>query len=524
DGTWYAHASVGLLHVRPVLNLRQDLGVAKMRAIAEEAFDLVAAYKGSHSGEHGDGIVRSEFHERMFGSRMVRSFEQVKDRFDPDAILNPGKIVRAPKMDERSLLRWPVDYRQENPETVFDWSQWPGGLIGATEMCNNNGACRKAVGGVMCPSYRVTRNERDVTRGRANSLRLALTGRLGKKALFSPEMADTMHLCVSCKACKSECPMSVDMAKMKIEIQHARIARQGLSLRDRVIANLPRYAPLAARIPFLSNLPRAFPKLLEQGLGLSAKRKTPKFVKPFNQTGSGEVLIFADTFNRHFEPETLYATMRVIERCGYSVGVVQSPNGNICCGRTFLSAGLTEQAKSRMSTAADAFGEALNAGKIIVGLEPSCVLTFRDEAVNLLSDWTEEMGQRILTFGEFMRTVQPGNLHSIGDKALVHGHCHQKAFGCADATMETLGFIPGLVPDMIESSCCGMAGQFGYQKETEDVSQQMAELSLAPTIRKAAEDTLLVADGFSCRCQIKETTNRNAMHSAVALDRAMSKS
>lgn len=520
DGTWYAHASVGLLHVRPVLNLRQDLGAKQMRAIAEEAFEMVSEYKGSHSGEHGDGIVRSEFHERMFGSRLVRAFEQVKDRFDPDGVLNPGKIVRAPNMDDRSLFRWPPDYKQTNPKTVFDWSAWPGGLTGATEMCNNNGACRKSAGGVMCPSYRATRNERDVTRGRANSLRLALTGRLGKDAFVSDEMAETMKLCVSCKACKTECPMSVDMAKMKIEVQSARVEKLGLSLRDRVVAHLPLYAPWASRMSGLANLPRRFPGLVERFLGFSASRKMPKFVKPFKVRGDGDVLIFADTFNRHFEPETLHAAVRVIERTGRRVGIATAPGGNLCCGRTYLSAGLTKQAKSQMDRTAAVFRQAINSGKTVVGLEPSCVLTFRDEAVNLLPDWTEEMGQKILTFAEFINGVSPNKLAPLADRALVHGHCHQKACGCAGATTDVLKHIPGLAPEMIESSCCGMAGSFGYQKETQTVSRQMAELSLAPTIRAADEDTLLVADGFSCRCQIKDTTGRVAQHSAVVLDRA----
>ena len=258
DGTWYAHASVGLLHVRPVLNLRQDLGVRQLRAIADEAFELVAEYKGSHSGEHGDGIVRSEFHERMYGSRIVRAFEAVKDGFDPEGVLNPGKIVRAPKMDDRSLMRWPPGYTQSNPKTVFDWSGWPGGLSGAVEMCNNNGACRKSRGGVTCPSFRATGNERDLTRGRANSLRLALTGQLGPDAFTSHDMAETMALCVGCKACKSECPMSIDMARMKVEVQAARVAKRGLGIRDRLVANLPRVAGMAAFAPAIAIVRTAF--------------------------------------------------------------------------------------------------------------------------------------------------------------------------------------------------------------------------------------------------------------------------
>ncbi|MEL6873368.1 MAG: FAD-linked oxidase C-terminal domain-containing protein, partial [Pseudomonadota bacterium] len=227
-GTWYAHASVGCLHVRPVLNMRQDKDVKTMRVIAEECFDLVKHYKGSHSGEHGDGLVRSEFHEKMYGRETVALFETIKDRFDPEGVLNPGKIVRAPRMNDRSLFRYKPDYAASDFTPALDWSAWPGGargLQGAVEMCNNNGACRKQVGGAMCPSYRVTRNERDLTRGRANTLRLALTGQLGADALTSDEMAETMKLCVSCKACRRECPTSVDMAKMKIEVQAAAGAR-----------------------------------------------------------------------------------------------------------------------------------------------------------------------------------------------------------------------------------------------------------------------------------------------------------
>ncbi|MEL6618110.1 MAG: FAD-binding and (Fe-S)-binding domain-containing protein [Pseudomonadota bacterium] len=523
DGTWYAHASVGLLHVRPVLNLRQELGVKQLRAIAEEAFELVAEYKGSHSGEHGDGIVRSEFHERMFGSRMVRTFEAVKDRFDPDGVLNPGKIVRAPRMDDRSLMRWPPDYVQESPDTVFDWSDWPGGLTGAAEMCNNNGACRKSVGGVMCPSFRATRNERDLTRGRANTLRLALTGRLGPGALASDEMAETMKLCVGCKACKSECPMSIDMAKMKTEVQAARTAQHGLRLRDRVIANLPRLAPLASRLTPLSNIPRAFPNVLEALLGLSARRKFPPFRTPFRGAGDGDVLLFADTFNRHFDPETLYAARRVIERTGRSVGVVSAPGRPLCCGRSYLSAGLTDKARDELSRTVAAFGAALDAGKIIVGLEPSCTLMFRDEAVNLVPGWTAEMGAQLLTFAEYMARNPIDGVEMPDTQTLVHGHCHQKAMGVADATVDALARVEGVSASMIDSSCCGMAGPFGYQAETEAVSRDMAELSLAPAVRAAPDDTLIVADGFSCRCQIKDVTGRRADSLAVVLDRALSR-
>ena len=283
SGTWYAHASVGCLHVRPILNLRLDKDVKAMRAIAEQAFAFVREYKGSHSGEHGDGIVRSEFHEFMFGKRLVRAFEEVKDRFDPDGLYNPGKIVRAPKFDDKTNFRYGPDYHAEPMTAQLDWSAYTGaggGFQGAVEMCNNNGACRASAGGVMCPSYRVTRDERDATRGRANSLRLAITGQLGPDALTSDDMAETLKLCVSCKGCRRECPTGVDMARMKIEVQAARAEKFGLSLHDRLVGYLPRYAPYAARLPWLLNLRDVLPgaaKLSEAIAGFSARRSLPKW-------------------------------------------------------------------------------------------------------------------------------------------------------------------------------------------------------------------------------------------------------
>ena len=282
-GTWYAHASEGCLHVRPVLNLRQELDVKKMRAIAEEAFAMVREYKGSHSGEHGDGIARSEFHEQMFGTRLVRAFEEVKDGFDPKGAFNPGKIVRAPKFDDKNLFRYGPDYAPIDMDTKLDWSAFTGkggGFQGAVEMCNNNGACRKLAGGTMCPSYRVTKDERDVTRGRANTLRLAISGQLGPDAFTSDEMMETLKLCVSCKGCRRDCPTGVDMARMKIEVLAARAAKYGHSLRDYLVGWMPRYAPYAARFPWLVNLRDHLPGLAwlsEKIAGFSAKRSLPRW-------------------------------------------------------------------------------------------------------------------------------------------------------------------------------------------------------------------------------------------------------
>src|ERR1700760_1134476 len=317
SGTMYAHASEGCLHVRPVLNLRLEKDVHAMRAIAEEAFAMVREYKGSHSGEHGDGLVRSEFHEAMFGSRIVADFKDVKHRFDPNNVLNPGKIVDPPRMDDRSLFRYRPDYRVGEFKTALDWSAYPGaagGFQGAVEMCNNNGACRKLEGGVMCPSYRATRDEKDVTRGRANTLRLAISGQLGPDALSSDEMMDTLKLCVSCKACRHECPTGVDMAKMKIEVLAARAAKHGLSLRDRLVGYLPHYAALASRLAPLANLRNRstlLRGLFEKFAGISAKRALPEFRRDAFTSDTAsvgpadgrEVVLFADTFNRTYERE-----------------------------------------------------------------------------------------------------------------------------------------------------------------------------------------------------------------------------
>jgi FAD/FMN-containing dehydrogenase/Fe-S oxidoreductase len=539
-GTWYAHASVGCLHVRPVLNLRLEHDVEAMRAIAEEAFELVRAYKGSHSGEHGDGIVRSEFHEKMFGERLVRAFEQVKEWFDPKGLYNPGKIVRAPKFDDRRVFRYGPDYRGENIRTHLDWSAYPGaggGFQGAVEMCNNNGACRAPAGGVMCPSYRVTRDERDLTRGRANTLRLAITGQLGADALTSDEMAETMKLCVSCKACRRECPTGVDMARMKIEVQAARVAKRGLSLHDRMIGYLPRYAPLAAKWPRLANLRNDAPRLRqwsERYAGLSARRSLPRWRadawrEPSRFPGAAEprsVVFFADTFNRYFEPENIEAALAVLAAGGYTVHLPKPADGAgrpLCCGRTFLAVGLIDEARREAERCVAALAPFFEHAIPFVGLEPSCMLGFRDEIPSLVKrEDARRLAANALLFEEFLaREAKAGALNlalaPVAKRALLHGHCHQKSFAVMGAVEGMLKLVPDLAVETVDSSCCGMAGAFGYGADTIDVSLKMAELSLLPAVRKAEADTLIIADGTSCRHQIKDGTGRDALHVARVL-------
>jgi len=544
-GTWYAHAGSGCLHVRPILNLRQEKDVHAMRAIAEEAFAMVREYRGSHSGEHGDGLVRSEFNEPMFGSRLARAFEEVKDRFDPNGLYNPGKVVRPPKFDDPTLFRYAPGYRGEELKTQLDWSAYPGsggGFQGAVEMCNNNGACRKLAGGAMCPSYRVTRDERDVTRGRANSLRLALTGQLGPDALTSDEMMETLKLCISCKACRRECPTGVDMARMKIEVKAARLAKHGLRLHDRLVGYLPHYAPYAARWPWLANLRDRWPiarKASEMLAGFSGRRSLPRWRKDVYRDRSDwaynaapavgpmrEVVLFADTFNRYFERENLDAALSVLVAAGYHVHAATPADGDelpLCCGRTFLSIGAVDEARREMQRTLAALAPYVLRGVPVIGLEPSCLLGFRDELPSLIkSDAADALAAQALLLEEFLaREQKEGRLNlplgPLPKKALLHGHCHQKAFDAMGAVESVLRMIPELAVETVESSCCGMAGSFGYDAATIDVSLKMGELSLLPAVRKAPADALIVADGTSCRHQIHDGADRDALHVARVL-------
>ena len=543
-GTWYAHASVGCLHVRPILDMKLGGDVAKMRAIAEETSELVRRFKGSYSGEHGDGISRSEYIAPLFGPRLARAFETVKDAFDPENRLNPGKIVRPLSMDDRALMRFSPDYQVVAPrETALDWPE-AGGFGGAVEMCNNNGTCRKLAGGAMCPSYRVTREEQHLTRGRANSLRLAISGQLGKDAFTSPEMKRTMDLCVSCKACRRECPTGVDMARMKVEFLHHYHARHGLPLKDRLIGAMPHYAGVAARLAPLLNLRDRVPALArmsERVAGLSARRTLPRWRRPWKEAGEpahpqdvvGEhrdVILFGDTFNRAFERENLEAAERVLVAAGYRLHRVFPAKGKrpLCCGRTWLASGQTDRARAEARRTLDALLPFVRAGARVVGLEPSCLLTFRDEFVALLPGADANLlAKQSLLIEELLAAdlkaglIAPDFADQGGRIAHLHGHCHQKSFGAMGAVESVLRSVPGLDVRPIESSCCGMAGAFGYGPETVDTSLAMAELSLFPALRKAGPDDLVVADGTSCRHQIHDGLGMTAEHVVRVLDRAL---
>ena len=568
-GTWYAHASVGTLHVRPILDMRQagpngeSLGATKMRAIAEEASELVRKFKGAFSGEHGDGLCRGEWIEWQFGPRINVALAQIKQKMDPLQLFCPNRIVNPPRMDDTRLMRFPPSYRVVPIQPVLDWSAWDvqndpvtetttapgtgndpaGGFAKAVEMCNNNGHCRKFDAGTMCPSYRVTRDEQHLTRGRANTLRLALSGQIeglsGADALSSQVVHDAMDLCVGCKGCKRDCPTGVDMAKMKVEFLHHYKARHGLTLKDRLVAQLPDYAPWAARLAPLMNLRDKLPwlaRLSERVLGISAQRTLPQwqtqhfFNTPVQSATAQEVLaaergvvLFVDTFNGYFESDNAHAALRVLQAAGYTVHVAskQQPDGkHLCCGRTYLASGQLEQARQKASESVQALLPFAQKGIAIVGLEPSCLLTFRDEALVMgLGDAPRTVADHALLFEEFLvREDKAGKLQALKDQlapverpVLLHGHCHQKAFDAVSPILQVLRWIPGAEPRLIESSCCGMAGSFGYEASHYEVSQQMAELSLLPAVR-AEPTAIVVADGTSCRHQIHDGARRDAVH------------
>jgi FAD/FMN-containing dehydrogenase/Fe-S oxidoreductase len=569
-GTWYAHASVGTLHVRPILDMRRD-GAARMRVIAEEASALVRKFKGAFSGEHGDGLCRGEWIAWQFGPALNEAFRAIKREMDPIGLFNPGKIIDPPRMDDVSLFRFAPPgtdhpYTVRPLKTALDWSDWdvqndpvtqkispPGsggdpahGFAKAVEMCNNNGHCRKFDTGTMCPSYRVTRDEQHLTRGRANSLRLALSGQLGPDALTSRALFDTLDLCVSCKGCRRECPTGVDMARMKIEFLSHYKARHGFTLKDHLIAHLPDYAGAVSRVAGLANLRDRIPGmawLSEKLLGLSARRTLPKWRRDtfwsshdrrmFTgrdellaiQASAGKVVVlFVDTFNGTFESENALAAARLLKKAGYHVHLLVKRDGGHCCGRTYLAAGMVGEARKKIGALlADALPLAA-AGIAIVGLEPSCLLTLRDEALAMgFGDMARTVASQALLLEEFIaREAKAGrfslSLKAAGKPILVHGHCHQKAFGAVAPILEVLRLIPDAAPELIETSCCGMAGSFGYDADHYEVSMQMAELNLLPAIRKKT-DAIIVADGTSCRHQIHDGAARDALHVAALLDR-----
>ncbi|WP_249978338.1 FAD-binding and (Fe-S)-binding domain-containing protein [Vreelandella olivaria] len=562
EGTWYAHAGVGTLHVRPILDMRRG-GAQKMREIAELASSLVREYKGAYSGEHGDGLCRGEWVAWQFGETVNNAFREIKQLFDPDNLFNPGKIVDTPKMDDERYFRFPTTYQRIPLTPVFDWSSWnvqrdpltgeqtlPGtagdtthGLAMAVEMCNNNGHCRKFDAGTMCPSFRITKDEQHLTRGRANTLRLVLSGQLGEEGLAGDAVKEALDLCVSCKGCKRDCPTGVDMAKFKIEARTARVRAKGLSLRDRMVGEMPRYALWASKFSGLVNGVERVPwlaKHIKNALHLAPQRALPGFKGNFLASQSNEVatratisehevLLFVDTFNNYMEGDNAKAAKRVLEAAGYRVYLnMVKGQRPLCCGRTYLSSGQFEKAKAEAKRTLEHLMPFVERGVAIVGLEPSCLLSMRDEFLQYgFGEEAKALAESAYLFEEFLVKAHtagqlPLELKPLAvTRAMLHGHCHQKAFDALRPVEQVLGWVPGLSVETIESSCCGMAGSFGYEAEHYAASLKMAELSLLPAIRQAGEDAVLVADGTSCRHQIHDGSGREAIHVARLLEQAL---
>ena len=529
SGMFYAHASVGTLHVRPVLNMKSDKDIENMRSISEEAFEMVKDYKGSHSGEHGDGIVRSEFHEMMFGKKIINAFEEIKDTFDSKNLLNPGKIVRPFKSNDRSLMRYKSGYQTENIDTHYDWSNW-GQFSDAVEMCNNNGACRKLDSGVMCPSYRVTKEEKDLVRGRANTLRLALSNQLPEGSFASKEMYETMELCVSCKACQRECPMSVDMAKMKSEFLSHYYKKFSMRIKDRIISDMPRLIWLLKFVAPIFNKIKNIPLIstIVEKFGFATARTMPEVqnqnalreIYDSQTVSENKVILFADTFNINFENENLVYAIKVLNKFGYQAVIPSFGKDKLkrplCCGRTYISYGQLDKASEELNRFNDYVIQNNYINLPVVGIEPSCLLTFNDEYQTLKNvNNREKIKNKFYLLEEFiLEQIRNNNnikANKFDQNVLIHGHCHQKSQDRMKGLTNLLSEL-NINNKMIETSCCGMAGSFGYESKNYEVSKKMANLSLIPAINNSDEKDFIVANGTSCRHQISDLSEKKGKH------------
>jgi FAD/FMN-containing dehydrogenase/Fe-S oxidoreductase len=535
---WCGFAQGGAFALRPLYSLPPGCDRARLRGVAEDISGHVRGLKGALSSGQGSGLARSEFIESVYGRSTISIFEEVKAMFDPEMRFNPGKIVFGPRVDDPMLLRTKAN-GGSGGRLALDWRSPPGvnGALAAADACNGSGVCRKLEGGGMCPAFRVTRDERQSPRGMANALRLALSAD-DERGLAGQDVQDALASCVSCKACKTECPMGVDITALKIEAASARAAN-GLPLSDKMFAYLPHYAGAARKLRWALYLRDVAPPLArasQRALRFSAERSVPRWRGrrlrlngPVGPDNGREVALFADTFNRHFEPDNVRAAIDVLSAGGYRVHVLAAPNNErpLCCGRTFLNAGLVEQARAEAARVLEAAKPFMERGVPVIGLEPSCLVAFRDE-YHMLSPGkdTDALAAASLLLTEFLeRERMTGrfapSLRPIESSALVYGHCHQKAINGMGAALNALSVIPGLNASEIGSSCCGMAGGFGYRPENLEMSLAMGELSLFPAIRNASRDTLIIADGFSCRQQIRDGVGRTALHSAIVFKLAL---
>jgi FAD/FMN-containing dehydrogenase/Fe-S oxidoreductase len=534
---FYGHASAGCLHVRPFMDLTAPGEIAKMHAVATEVAELVASYGGVNSSEHGDGLARSEFNRTLFGDELYEAMRQVKSTFDPDGRMNPGKVVDAPPMTEH--LREPALPTPTPLPTMFDFGG-PTGMFDHANRCMRIGACRKTTGGTMCPSYRATRQEEHSTRGRANALVKALSDPAGAAALGDERLHEILDLCLECKACKAECPLSVDMATMKSEFLHAYHARHGVPLRSRLFARirgLNRLGSATAPVSNWSTRSDLARRVLERLVGIDRRRPLPSFAaatlprwfarrpRPDGPAPKGDVVVLADSFTSFTEPGIGRAGVRLLERAGYRV---QLESGG-CCGRAAISKGLLDEARASAADLVARLRPAAEAGVPIVGLEPSCLLTLRDEHPDLLGDAATSAvaAQARLIEDLLVEAIDDGSLvvPSGGSPArrriLFHGHCHQKASVGTASTVALLERIPGAEVAVLDAGCCGMAGSFGFETEHYELSMDIGAAQLFPAVEAEDDATLVAATGVSCRQQIGHGTGRTAHHPIELLEQVL---
>ena len=525
----YAHASVGCLHVRPVINMKTDAGVRQFESIASASADLVLAFGGALSGEHGDGLVRGPFTQKMFGPVLYEAFRHIKRTFDPDGILNPGKIVDTPPL--ATNLRYGPAYRTREPATFFDYSDH-GGLAGAVEMCSGLGACRKTLEGTMCPSYMATREEAHSTRGRANVLRLAMAGRIGEAGLDHEGVRKVLDLCLECRACKAECPVGVDVARFKSEFLAEYWREHGTPLRALVLGHIHDVSKVGSRLAPLSNwLARSalVRWLNDRVLGLDRRRVPPAWAsrtfahrfsrRPVRSASPHQVAVFNDTFTNYYAPAIGMAGVEILEIAGFAVRLAPP----VCCGRPQISQGLLAAARRQAAICADRLYPFAQSGLPMVFFEPSCLSAIREDLPSLLRGDTKRRAQLVaehsMLFEEFLENEWHAarvRLEMIGGptRILLHGHCHQKAMGRVGPARALLSRIPGSTVIDLDAGCCGMAGSFGYVRDHYDVSRAIGERRLLPAARELRPDSVLVASGTSCRHQVADFTGTRALHPA----------
>ena len=540
DAIYYAHAGAGELHLRPILNLKKGDDVTLFRKITTDVAHLVKKYKGSMSGEHGDGIVRSEFIPLMIGKNNYQILKQIKTAFDTDNIFNPGKIVDAVSMDKK--LRYKADRVEPKIETLLDFSKSQG-ILREVEKCNGSGDCRKLpeFGGTMCPSYRATRNEKDTTRARANALREFLTNSEKSNKFDYKELKDVFDLCLSCKACSSECPSSVDVASLKAEFQYQYQKENGVSLRTKLFAYNNKLNQLGSKLPGLANFVfsnRFTSTILKKSFGIAKERSLPfisnkSLSKRFQLSDNkliknkiaNSVILFNDEFTNYLDTQIGVDAIALLTALNYEVKLIDNAES----GRSFLSKGLLEQAKDIANKNVSLFKDMISSDTPLIGIEPSAILTFKDEYLRLADDKTsaEAISKNTFLIEEFIQqeiglgNIKPEQFTLESKSIKFHGHCHQKAMSNQLSSFAVLNLPKNYKVTIIPSGCCGMAGSFGYEKEHYEVSMQIGEQTLFPAVRKAANDTVIAANGTSCRHQIKDGTNRDAKHPISILREAL---